>query len=414
MKKFIIFLLLFIISNIARAQNNRILSPSIASLQVMAGDDWRSMPVTTLQGGDPIVISFDELSHEYHRYTYRIDHCEADWSPSEDLFQSDYTEGFMTDNIIDDYEYSDMTYQLYTHYSLQIPNDQCRLTMSGNYRLTVLDNNNGDEPVLEACFMLCENTAGLQLGFTTNTDVDINNQHQQLTMQLSYGSLAVSDPKEQFHAIVMQNQRSDNMVVNPVPQYIMRDGMRWEHCRDLIFPASLECHKFETLSPDHTTMGLASVGWDAENSQWHAYVEPDYPQRTYSYDVDGNGAFLIRNSDNIDNSTTTDYINVHFELHAPFQQGDVYLNGVWTNNSFSDDYRMEWNPEKEQYEKSLLLKQGYYSYRYLLMHSDGTTSNISSEGDFFETENEYQALLYYRAPTDRADRLVAFTTLSTR
>ena len=128
----------------AAAQNHRLLQPNIASLQVVAGDNWLSMPVITLNNDEAIHISFDDLTHEYHRYVYSIEHCEADWTPSTGLFESDYLQGF-NGLPIEDYENSRGTTVLYTHYRLDIPNDQCRLTLSGNYRLTVYDEDNDME-----------------------------------------------------------------------------------------------------------------------------------------------------------------------------------------------------------------------------------------------------------------------------
>lgn len=118
------------------AQYNEIKSENIASLQVVAGSDWLSMPIATLYG-EPINISFDDLTHEYHRYVYRLQHCEADWSVSDGIFESDYCEGFVDGSTIDDVEESLNTNTLYTHYRLSIPNENCRIKMSGNYRLTV-------------------------------------------------------------------------------------------------------------------------------------------------------------------------------------------------------------------------------------------------------------------------------------
>ena len=114
-----------------------------------------SLPVTT-PGGAPINISFDDLTHEYHRYTYKLEHCEADWTVSEEIFASDYCEGFTSDNTIDDLVESINTTVLYTHYTMQIPNDRCRLKIGGNYRLTVVDENNDEEPMFTACFMVVE------------------------------------------------------------------------------------------------------------------------------------------------------------------------------------------------------------------------------------------------------------------
>jgi hypothetical protein len=138
------------------AQRNEIFSARIASLQVVAGDDWLSPPVINLGAETPMNIAFDDLTHEYHRYTYRIQHCEADWTPSEGIFASDYIDGFAEGNTIDNSEESVNTNVLYTHYSLQIPNERCSIKMSGNYQVTVFDENNNDEKMFTACFMVVE------------------------------------------------------------------------------------------------------------------------------------------------------------------------------------------------------------------------------------------------------------------
>ena len=88
MKRLFAFIFLMLGISYCQAQRHEILSSRIASLQVTADDDWMGMPVTTL--GGTISIAFDDLTHDYTRYTYRIEHCEADWTPSEDIFTSEY------------------------------------------------------------------------------------------------------------------------------------------------------------------------------------------------------------------------------------------------------------------------------------------------------------------------------------
>lgn len=388
------------------AQRNEILSSRIASLQVVAGEDWLSMPVIELGGEQPVNISFDDLTHEYHRYAYKLEHCEADWSVSGELFQSDYCEGFAEGNTIDDITESINTNVLYTHYAMQLPNDKCNIKMSGNYRLTIYDENSGDE-VAVACFMVVEQLMALQLSATTNTDIDTNGKHQQVGAQLGYGSLKVNNPRNEVKTVFLQNGRWDNAVVNTEPQYYMADGLRWTHNRDLIFSGGNEYRKFETLSVSHTTMGIEAVDWDGSN--YHAYVWTDEPRPSYVYDEDANGSFYIRNSDNVENDYASEYLYVHFRLMSPQQGGDIYLNGVWTNDRTLPQYLMTYNTQEQCYENTLLLKQGYYSYQYLLEKSDGTLVPLPSEGSFCHTENQYQCLVYYRGAGQRTDQLVAYT-----
>ncbi len=401
----------------AAAQRHEILDDGIATLQVVAGQDWTSPPVIRLggeaDGKGTLHVGFDDLTHAYRRFTYRIEHCEADWSVSEGLFPSDYVEGFASGNTIDDYEESINTNVLYTHYSLDIPNDLCRLRMSGNYRLTVMDDDDGERPVLVACFMVTEQGMDVSLDVTSNTDIDVNGAHQQVSMRVGYGSCLVTDHEAQVKTVVMQNGRWDNARVNAKPQYVMSDGLGWEHCRDFIFPAGNEYHKYEVLDVTHASMGVDRIAWDGES--YHVFPNECVPRPNYLHDEDANGAFYIRNSDNVENDVASEYVYVHYVLNCPERvDGDVYLNGAWTYDRFTPEYRMEYDPAGRRYEATVMQKQGYYSYQFLLVDAGGRTRTMPTEGDYCQTENKYQALVYFRGRGERADRLMGYCEVSTR
>lgn len=389
------------------AQRHEIMSDHIATLQVVADNDWLTMPVIRLNSGQRIHIEFDDLTHQYNRYAYKVIHCEADWTESEELFESDYIEGFADGNTIDEMEESLNTNQLYTHYSLTLPNEHCRLKMSGNYKVEVYDDNDDSEPMLTACFMVVEPVMTVRMEVTPNTDIDVNKSHQQVSMEVGYNGLQVLQPERQIHTVVLQNGRWDNARLNAKPQYTMADGLRWDHNRDLIFDAGNEYRKFEVLDTDHPTLGIDRIRWDGK--QFHAFVFADEPRPNYLYDEDANGAFYIRNSDNIENNRISDYVQVHFQLMCPQPvSGDVYVNGVWTNDRFLEQYRMEYDYGSSSYQLTLPLKMGYYSYQYVMLDADGFAQVIPTEGSFFQTENEYYALVYYRQQGGRTDRLVGY------
>lgn len=410
MKKTLLILLSLILVKNVSAQRNEIYDRGIASLQVVAGQQWLSLPIIKLGSHGPnerINISFDDLTHTYHRYVYRIEHCEADWTVSDQLFSSDYIEGFQDGNTIDDIVESINTNTLYTHYSLQIPNEQCSLKMSGNYKLTVYDENDGDRPMFTACFMVIEPAMGVALDVTTNTDIDINKAHQQVSMHVNYGGINVTDPMSQIKTVIMQNRRWDNAKVNPRPQYIMPDGLKWEHNRDLIFQAGNEYHKYEILDVDHPSMGIDRIVWDGNDYQVYPYVCT--PRPNYLYDEDANGAFYIRNSDNIENDISSEYVYVHYTLKTPQRfAGDIYVNGAWTNDQFTPEYLMTYDEINKWYTATIRQKQGYYSYQYVLVDDNGVSQAVPSEGSFYQTENKYQALVYYRGRGERTDRLVGY------
>lgn len=386
------------------AQRHEIYSPNIASLQVMAGSDWRNLPIAQL-GGNAIHIDFDELSHDYHRYTYRIEHCEADWSTSQDIYESDYMTGYNDNLIIDNYEQSTNTTQLYTHYSLNIPNENCRLTASGNYKLTVVDDQTGNK-VLTACFMVYEPKVKVGLSYVTNTDIDINKSHQQVKINIDYNGLRVSNPSTQVKTIVLQNRRWDNAAINTKPDYVSANGLQWQHNRQLIFDAGNVYRKFELLDLDHPTMGIDEINWDG--AHFHAQIIADTPRPSYVYDESAQGAYVIRNSDNNECNTTCDYAQVHFTLQTNRQPGEVYINGDWTYDYFLSAYRMQYDEAQKSYTATIPLKQGYYSYQYLVRNEGKGCQPVDTEGSFYQTANQYDVLVYYHSNGDRTDQLIGW------
>ena len=165
------------------AQRHKIYSPNIATLQAVADDKWQNMPLIQLGTNQVMNFAFDDLTHEYHRYMYRIEHCEADWTTSNEIFTSDYIDGFTEDNLISNAEESLNTNIMYTHYSFQIPNSSCQIKISGNYKVTVYDENENKTPILSFCFMVYESKMGVDMDVTSRTDHDINGCHQQVQPQ---------------------------------------------------------------------------------------------------------------------------------------------------------------------------------------------------------------------------------------
>ena len=185
------------------------------------------------------------------------------------------------------------------------------------------------------------------------------------------------------------------------------DGLKWEHNRDLIFQAGNEYHKYEILDVAYPTMGIDRIVWDGNNYQVYPYTCE--PRLNYLYDEDANGAFYIRNSDNIENDISSEYVYVNYVLRVPERlNGEVYINGMWTYDQFTPEYMMQYDELSKCYTAKLFQKQGYYSYQYVLIGEDGVSCVVPSEGNFYQTENKYQALVYYRGQGERTDRLLGY------
>ena len=390
------------------SQVQQIFDQNVRTLTLTVNDDPTLPPYLPFGGRQHLVIEWDEMSHNYKRYVYHIDHCDWDWQPTDGIFESDFLEG-LNDQLIEDYEKSFNTTQIYTHYRLRIPDKQLRLRLSGNYRVRIYEEDadrDEDLPVLEARFCIFENAAGIVAQLSSNTDIDFNRSHQQMTLSVGFGTLQVYDPQRELKVIVMQNRRWDSRIENLVPNVRRANGIDFTHNRQLIFPGGSEYHRFEILDVHRTATGVERIEWF--EPYYHATLFAEKPVHAYSYTEDQNGVYVLRSSDDYDDATTAEYIVVHFFLQSPrLQGGDVYVSGWWSGQTFNPDCKMEYDDINQEYHAAILLKQGYYSYEFV--QQDGLTARTM--GSFYETENEYQVLVYYRGQGARYDRLVAYNTM---
>lgn len=389
----------------SKAQVQQIFNRNIKTLTLTVDGDPTLPPYLAFGGRQYIDIEWDEMSHDYKRYRYHIDHCDWDWQPTDGIFESDYLIG-MNDQLIEDYEKSFNTTQIYTHYRLRVPSKEIKLRLSGNYRVRIYEEDAEDEPVLEARFSFYEKEAGIVAQLSSNTDVDFNDSHQQMTLSIGYGALSIFDPERDLKVIVMQNRRWDSRVEGLVPNIRRANGIEFTHNRNLIFPAGNEYHRFEILDVHRTATGVDRIEWF--EPYYHATLFPAVIDHAYSYSEDQNGVYVVRSSDNYDDWTTAEYVIVHFFLETPrLQGGDVYVSGWWTGQTFNPDCKMEYDAVHQYYHAAILLKQGYYSYEFV--QKDGLMQRTM--GSFFETENEYEVLVYYRTQGSRYDRLVGFSIM---
>ena len=410
----LLYLLSIVHSHICFAQPGRTeyLTPNIHTLQLKVNDKAEAFPVLKLGSDDILHVSFDDLTHEYKRYTYKIEHCDAVGNVSDGLFDSEYVRSATDEVVIDDYEQSENTTVLYTHYTFSLPNTQMRPLLSGNYRVTVsTENDEGDiVPVLKTYFGVVDTKVGIYPTCSTNTEVDWNGSHQQLSLRVDASNLTLRDAENEIKVVVMQNRRLDNAAV--FPPFTAQNGsnLLWEHTRDLTFEAGNEYRKMEIISTRYPGMHGEGVRWI--EPYYHYTIMTDTQRKNYLYDEDRNGLYLTRYEGGGDADVQADYVLAHFSLSSlPMNNAKVYISGQWTGGILNEQYVMHYDDASEAYVADVLLKCGYYNYLYLTALNNnqyGTTAPV--EGDFYQTENEYDILVYYYPTGGRYWQLVGCVT----
>lgn len=391
------------------AYETRILSTQVKTLQLLTEEQTTPIPVINMEGGS-LEVNFDILNYSSGRYAYSIIHCDADWKKSA-MQPIEYMEGFqgMT---IDDYIQSVATTTLYRNYRLFIPNDDVRIKLSGNYVVIIYEEDNPQHILFTARFAAIEPRVNVTGAIKTNTDIGFNKEHQQLDFEIDYKQFPIAIPQNDLKVQVYQNSRVDNVKTGFEPQSVLGNKVVYSHIPDLIFEAGNEYRRIEFLT--HRFCGMRIERIQYFNPYYHADVMIDNSRgrKTYLYDQDQNGRFLINCNNCNDPDSEADYYIVHFAYEADLMpKGTLYLNGDLVQNRMDESSRMEYNSETGLYEKAILLKQGHYNYQYLFVpQGENEATPMLTEGNYFQTENEYTVFVYYRPMGARYDRLIGKST----
>ena len=403
-------ILLFIITSVSAQVETEVAPPFNIKTISFIQNNQNTIPVFQLGSG--FQLQFDDLYGNEADYYYEIVHCDYNWSPSE-IPKSDYLLGFDNQRI-QDYSNSFNTLQIYSHYNLSIPNQYTQqLRLSGNYILTILNENK--EVVFSRKFILYEDLVTVPIQIKrARTVANLEYKHN-IEFSIKSTTINFQNPLKNIKVILFQNDKLNNPIKNIAPQYTIGNDLIYKYDTETQFWAGNEFLYFENKDIKVANNNVARV--DSSTDIYSAYLYTNNAQTNFPYSLreDIDGRFLVRNINAENNEIEADYAWVYFSLSAPTFRinKDIYINGMFNNYSLSPEYKMDYNPKKEIYEKALLIKQGFTNYEYVVSDSK---SNIDYEnaidGNFYQTENNYSVLVYYRESTDRYDKVIGKGTAS--
>ena len=381
------------------------------TLKTEVEDNFMSPPVIRLGTNDRILVKFDEIGEDNSYLEYRLIHCDADWQPSR-LIESEYLEGFNSVRI-EDYAYSTATFVHYVNYLIAFPNEDLQIKHSGNYLLQVYDPERPEETLLQTRFQVTENRARIEGKVTSRTDMGHNTYWQQLAFEIDCQGIGEFNPYQDIIVYVTQNDREATKRRIMTPLRVSGDKIIYEHLSDLVFGASNEYRRFESVSNSFPGMRVDSLRYMGSN--YHVWLKVDEPRQSasYSYDQTQHGRFLVREYNSTDSDIGADYITVHFLLECPeLPAYDIYLDGEFTHDRMDKENQLTYDHRVGGYVAEVPLKQGAYNYQYVTRsRQTGEISTSTIEGDKYETLNEYGIAVYFRPPGARADRLISYRIL---
>lgn len=416
MTKWILPVCLYFFTLPLHGQVDKILDPNIQTVLVFPKGKPLALPVIGLNTQEELLIQFDDLAAQYQQYYFTIELMDIHWQPVA-LNPFDYIRG-LTQNNIRDYTISSIAQQSYYHYSFSFPTAACRPTKSGNYLMKVYKQGRGNELVFTKRFFVIEQDVPIAASIQEPFDGTISKSHQKIQVALDVKKINFLQP-ERLQVAVLQNTRFNDLLISNAPSFIRGNQIEYNADRDFVFPAGKEARWLDLQNLRFKTDRIAQI--QSLGNGTNILLKPDQSRTTIPYYTfkDLNGQFIISNSESIRNEDQNDYAHVLFTYlpkdGIPYQDKSLYLAGALTGNQLDSNARMQWNYTKGQYEKWLQLKQGYYSYNYIL-RADQSPNPMHdfmwTEGDHWETENSYTIFVYYRVAGSRYDQIIGFSSLN--
>lgn len=403
LKKYWRILLLLCLSNSAYSQIEEKVEPEhIKTIQFQGNSAFSELPIINL--GERLDLTFDAINGKEEDYYYTITHHDFDWTLS-DLSKGEYLDGF--DEVrIETYENSYNTLQIYSHYMLSIPNRETRrIKQSGNYLLAIYNDDN--ELVFSRKFMIIERLANVQVGIKRSRDLKHIREKQVVQFIIDSPNLLIINPKQNVHTLVLQNSNLKTAITDLKPQYTIGAQLIYRYDKEASFFGGNEFLFFDNKDLRAALNGVRRVEV-SDLYENYLYSSISRKNNPYTYNPDINGNFQVRNLDVANSAIEADYARMYFNFMYYEDIGDkeLHIYGNFNNWTIDGSTYMEYNERTGSYKNTRLFKQGFYNYKYVLVDRDGSIDEGALSGNYWETENQYTVLVYYRDIGARFDRII--------
>lgn len=389
---------------------------NIQTPQLFEIGNQQGLPIVVLNSDKKIELEFDDMDGDFKNYYFTLVLCDYQWKPS-DLNPFDYLKGFIQ-NRITTYRYASIAYKQYTHYQAFLPDQNSMPTKSGNYLLKVYVDGDTSKLAFTKQFVVVDMKAAIGASVVQSLNSQLFYTHQRVKFSANIKSVNTFSAPQQIKAVILQNNRWDIAQRDIAPTFSRGNELEYNSENIGVFPGGKEWRWLDLRSFRLQSDRIDSGVYDNKKSEFYLKPDIDRSAQRYVYYPDYNGAYNIITYESVNPFWQGDYGIFHFSFIPSdvnlYKNKDVYLMGGLTNFEISPKWKLNYNPANGRFEISTLLKQGYYNYTYAVFDKGRKDKMEDVEGNYWETENSYTILLYYKSFSDRVDQLIGVATINSR
>ncbi len=413
---FILTMVLFAYTFVQGQEVEKVYKDNILTAQLHKYGNPQGLPVYVLNSDSRLQLGFDDMEGNVKSYYYSYVLCDYNWNPV-NLNPFDYIKGF-TQNRISTYRYSSLSFTRYTHYQAILPERNSVPIRSGNYLLKVFLDGDTSKIVFTKRMLVVDTKASITGAVVQPFTPQLFGTHQKLKFSALVSGINSFSAAQQVKVVILQNNRWDVAQKDIPPTFVRGSTLEFNSENIAIFPGGKEWRWLDLrsfrLQSDRVDRGI----YNKSSTELFLKTDIDRSAQRYVYYPDLNGMYVTTTFESINPLWQGDYATIHFSLATPddkpYVGKSLYVAGNFTGYDLSDKWKLLFNDSTKRYELPAFLKQGYYNYTYITVDDNDKNKRLELEGNYFETENQYTVLIYYKSFTDRTEQLIGLGEFNSR
>ena len=243
----------------------------------------------------------------------------------------------------------------------------------------------------------------------------LRSSHQEVDVYAYHQGFPFNNARSEVQLSIIQNGSWETAIHKLRPRFLKPNELDFNYDTNNTFAAGNEYRYFDLRDLSYNSERVYLM--DKDKSPIYAQLYRDKSRMGMAYTLYGdiNGHGVIDNQMGTSPQYDADYLQVLFSFAAdyPLNEAEFYVDGRWIRSGLDPRFKLKYNKQLGQYQCLAMVKQGYYNYRYLIKEPKRKAEPYQ-EGSFWQTENDYQVILYYRGITDETDRIIGYQMLNSQ